>query len=163
MTPFHEIPDDTRMAFLSALDDVQCQVCQYSCTGLQVYVGPSYTRLDETVQAFGWTVTGLVYFPLGSDNPPDHMRHAVPGKYDGARGFWLIASVACSPCEPAVMDPDDPDEDEPTYDDVDHGDSHDFDNIDRDNDFGASDGSSYSGGYRTFSDGSYREDFRSDC
>lgn len=45
---------------------------------------------------------------------------------------------------------------------VDHGTDHDVPEDD-DKPHYISDGSSYRGGYRTFRDGSYREDFRSDC
>lgn len=95
MSGFASIDPERRMEFLHALDTIQCESSHYTDRGICVMVGPSFSALDTLVKTYGWRVPedGLWYFPLGSDRRADHLRHAVPGKYDGARGFTLTAHV----------------------------------------------------------------------
>lgn len=89
MAAFSELPGDVRMAAINGL----CAISQYAgwhYTGNGITVTVPRGQFSEVLQwakdndlaeCGGW------YFPLGSDNPHESLRH--DSSYPGSRGFWL--------------------------------------------------------------------------
>jgi hypothetical protein len=99
---FCELPDPVRFAFLSAVDDLSgpsgarpgrlASAWHYSgsCVVVAVPRG-KFSELRQLATRYGLELceAQMHYFPLGSDNPPDALRH--DGNYPGSKGFWLWA------------------------------------------------------------------------
>lgn len=92
-TAFCELPADLRFAFLQALDGLSDGHGSWNYTGGGITVAVPHGRfceLEQLARRFSLEHRHLHYFPLGSDNPPELLRHECP-KYPGSRGFWLYA------------------------------------------------------------------------
>lgn len=94
VTPFHALPHGQRMAYRKAIEDAGGEVVSYQGECVLVAVpraagGQSADDFPDALERAGLLyVRGSAYlFPLGSDNPPDRLRH--DGDYPGSRGFWL--------------------------------------------------------------------------
>jgi hypothetical protein len=79
MTAFSDMPDDFRMAARKAVDSAGGYVSGYHDSALQVALPVDRDACVTMTAAL--TDLGLVaedrftWFPLGSDNPPDSLRH----------------------------------------------------------------------------------------
>ena len=96
MRVFSELPHEERMAYRQAIEDAGGFVVGYSGPYVQVAIprddqacfpGP-VNRFYGQMKAAGleYRDGSGHWFPLGSDHPPDHLRH--DGRYPGSRGFW---------------------------------------------------------------------------
>lgn len=86
--PFADQPNCVRMAARAIVDDCRGEVHGYYNGRLQVALPndlESRAALSAALRAMGLReVLGARYtFPLGTDNPPQHLRH---------RGYWLCTS-----------------------------------------------------------------------
>lgn len=91
-TMFHDRPDAERMAIRAAIEDLGGEVSGYSGTGIQAALPRRWTPIEHALRPFGLTMdeASLHLFPLGSDAPPEHLRH--DGRYPGSKGYWLYAT-----------------------------------------------------------------------
>lgn len=92
---FSDLPDDARMAFRYALDTIGAEVNGYHgdfvAVGVARVEGSTWAGIQAcdriakdhglTRDDDGW------YFPLGSDQLPERLRHAMPWKYGPALSF----------------------------------------------------------------------------
>jgi hypothetical protein len=85
---FYDLPHDTRFAIYGELDRLQCKSLGGGLFSVAVAKG-KFGELVQTMEAFGLEHADLYYFPLGTDNPPDHLRHDNRGFPDCC---WLIAT-----------------------------------------------------------------------
>lgn len=90
---FAGLPTPLRFAFLDALTELCFGAADWNYTdgGISVAVpNGRFGELQQLAKRFSLIAEprGLYYFPLGSDQPPDHLRHECP-RYPGSRGFWL--------------------------------------------------------------------------
>lgn len=94
---FCDLPHPIRFAFLDCLSDISGRngaVFHYTGQGITIAVPRDrFSDCEQLARRFGLAHKNLYYFPLGSDNPPEHMRHDSPS-YPGSRGFWLYAHYA---------------------------------------------------------------------
>jgi hypothetical protein len=85
---FHELPDDTRAAFRRAIEAAGGLVRGYHGPAVQVAIprpsAPFFQAMDEA--GLELLIDSLHHFPLGTDAPPDRLRHGRP------RGYWLFAN-----------------------------------------------------------------------
>jgi hypothetical protein len=91
---FCDLPDAIRLAYRDAVTDAGGIVCGYDRTNMQVALPNPSGAFYEAMQKAGLLLVAgsLHYFPLGSDKPPDNLRH--DGNYPGSRGFWCYARFA---------------------------------------------------------------------
>ncbi len=91
MKQFSDLPENNRLELRKAIESIGGCVNAYN--GDLICVSCPDDELFST-KAFdlGFRCVTHFYFPLGSDNPPKNMRHAIPCKYDGAKSFWKYAS-----------------------------------------------------------------------
>ena len=121
---FADLPHDARLAFLYALDAIGAESAGYHGRYVSVRVprveGSTWAGIQATDRVAA--AHGLVrdddgtYFPLGSDNPAEHLRHGIPWKYPNqAPGFWFtlnyrpadpVAVVEAPVVEPQEAEPD---------------------------------------------------------
>ena len=89
---FCDLPHDTRFAFRNAIESSGGEVEDYQGAGVQVALpnpsGPFFLAMEEA--GLDFVTSSLFFFPLGSDAPPEHLRHAM-AKYGPNRSFWLYA------------------------------------------------------------------------
>ena len=89
MNRFAKMTDDERRAVMTACTAAGSEFHHRTAAGFRVAIGRR--RLGDTLAAMaphGFTCTGLHIFPLGTDRPPEHLRHdgqAVPACN------WLLA------------------------------------------------------------------------
>lgn len=88
---FFELPYDRRFAIYDAIDALQCQTHGTGETGaLSVAVAKGqFAALVDILHRLKMRHVGLYTFPLGSDQPPAHLRHESHGQPDSC---WLIAT-----------------------------------------------------------------------
>jgi hypothetical protein len=88
---FCDLPDDVRMRFRGVVEGAGGLVEGYHGPCLQVACPNPWGPFNTAMEAAGLTlVEGSLYaFPLGSDSPPESLRH--DGSYPGSKGFWLYA------------------------------------------------------------------------
>lgn len=96
MQSFCAMPCDYRMAVRKAVDDAGGMVAGYCDEAIQVAMPADRGQQNKLAEAL--SVLGLVaddratYFPLGSDNPPDTLRHHGIGTAACPRGtspgYW---------------------------------------------------------------------------
>lgn len=94
MIRFSELPDDQRMAALRGLSLIQAESAGYNSNGSISVAVPRgrYSDVAAWADFYGLEYVDMYYFPLGSDNPAEHLRHDGPVQYDrGNRSFWLYA------------------------------------------------------------------------
>jgi hypothetical protein len=100
-TPFHELPDDQRMALRAAIEAAGGQIAGYIGPCVQVAIpnpaGPFFTAMEAA--GLELEERSLHYFPLGTDAPPATLRH--DGRYPGSAGFWLYGNF--KPVPPPAM------------------------------------------------------------
>lgn len=89
-------PYEDRRRVWDAVGELGGAVKGYQGDGVQVAyprgegARGGFCELDEQLRELGLVLdpNSLHTFPLGSDNPPDGLRH--DGAYPGSRGFWLL-------------------------------------------------------------------------
>jgi hypothetical protein len=96
--PFAQQLDEIRMAILHIIDDLGGDSHGYIDGGITVAVPreiPAKWNLVRTLEICGLRAATWAYFPLGTDNPPDSLRH--DGSYPGSKGFWLFCHFTTQP------------------------------------------------------------------
>jgi hypothetical protein len=90
-TFFHDLPDRVRMAAREAIDEAGGYVAGYCGPYVQVALPNPAGPFFQAMEAAGLELDehSLHYFPLGSDHPPEHLRHQ--------RGFWLYGNFSPRP------------------------------------------------------------------
>lgn len=89
---FCDLPDAVRMEFRRRIEAAGGEVQGYNGECVTVAVpNPPRPFRDDMEHAGLVEAGGSWYFPLGSDNPPDSLRH--DGRYPGSKGFWLIMTL----------------------------------------------------------------------
>lgn len=95
-TAFADLPHDRRMALREAIEAAGGYVATYVGPYVQVAVPdppePFYAAMEQA--GLELARCSAHYFPLGTDNPPAHLRH--DGRFPGSKGFWLYANFAPS-------------------------------------------------------------------
>jgi hypothetical protein len=95
--PFCDSPDRIRMALRDAIDSAGGYVAGYYGPYVQVAIprpsGPFFLAMDEA--GLELDEHSLHFFPLGTDAPPDHLRHDC--RYPGSKGFWLFGNFSPAP------------------------------------------------------------------
>lgn len=88
---FFELSHDERFAIYDAINSVDCKTHGYGKGGaLSVAVAKGqFAALVEALNRLKMRHVDLYTFPLGSDKPPAHLRHASHGQPDSC---WLIAT-----------------------------------------------------------------------
>ena len=91
MQSFFELTTDQRFKVYNAIDALECQTKTAGGSGfLSVAVAKGkFGELCETLKTLGLAHFDLYKFPLGSDSPPEHLRHESRGIPDSC---WLIAT-----------------------------------------------------------------------
>ena len=94
---FCDLPDAKRMAFRDAIDIAGGQIEGYCGADVQVSIPSPSGPFFEAMELAGLELieSSVYLFPLGSDSPPQHMRH--DGRYKGSKGFWLYARFTPAP------------------------------------------------------------------
>ena len=92
-TPFSDWPHDQRMDLRAALSDLNACVDAYTGDGITISLPRCWDLQDDiadTLRSFGLSRVGAHYFPLGSDNPSESMRHDNADGHGrkGCRGYW---------------------------------------------------------------------------
>ncbi|MDA8140763.1 MAG: hypothetical protein M0036_19115 [Desulfobacteraceae bacterium] len=95
---YSSLPDNERMQVLMTLEGQQCKLHGYfgECA---VFAIPREDVLSirQTIAALGLEIVKDSYFPLCSDNAPEHLRHDGPNTpYPGYRGNWRLFHL--KPC-----------------------------------------------------------------
>lgn len=87
---FFDLPESRRMAIYAAISHLGCDTYsrEGSAFGVAVARG-TYSDLIDALASHGLDHAELTYFPLGSDQPAERLRH--DGRYPGSRGFYMIA------------------------------------------------------------------------
>jgi hypothetical protein len=97
---FHELPDDLRMGYRTAIMQEGGRVAGYSGPAVQVAIpnpsGPFFAAME--VVGLVLDERSLPFFPLGSDEPPQYLRH--DGPYPGCRGYWLYGKFTPREAKP---------------------------------------------------------------
>lgn len=90
-TAFCNLCQDVRMAHRRAIEGAGGLVVGYDAETVQVALPVRAAEFWTEMEGRGLLMIeeSLCYFALGSDNPPDSLRH--DGKYRGSKGFWLYA------------------------------------------------------------------------
>lgn len=86
---FSDLPDEKRMDVLRALDSLGCASKGYDGDSILVaFPRGGFCDALNKLRDFDLSLQNdeVWYFPLGSDNPPEIMRH--DGRYPNSRGFW---------------------------------------------------------------------------
>ena len=98
--PFSDLPHCERFRLLNAIDAHGGYVESYGRNDVQIALPAQWREFIATLAALGLVmVQGSRYcFPLGSDNPPEHMRH--DANYSGSRAFWMFANFICPDYSP---------------------------------------------------------------
>jgi len=91
MQSFFELTYEQRFKVYDALKALKCDTHGSGGSGmLSVAVAKGkFSELDHAMQHLGLKFVELYKFPLGTDNPPEHLRHESYGMPDSA---WLIAN-----------------------------------------------------------------------
>lgn len=88
MPYFYDLADGPRWHFRDSVEaaggSVEGYDGVYMIVALPNPAGPFFTAMDSV--GLELEESSLHYFPLGTDNPPDSLRH--DGRYPGSRGFW---------------------------------------------------------------------------
>ena len=92
MTKILDLSAEERWAMREAIEAAGAIVLGYG-DGMSVGLPNPAAESIAAIERSGYRVRkDLYYFPLGSDQPPDTLRHACL-KYGDVRGFWLFATV----------------------------------------------------------------------
>jgi hypothetical protein len=91
MTRFSELPDSARWAYRDLITSTGAEVDGYDADCVRVSLPNPAAPAIAALEAGGLELVegGLYWFPLGTDAPPQHLRH--DGRYPGSAGFWLYA------------------------------------------------------------------------
>ena len=91
MTPFHELPDRIRLAARDAIDAAGGSVAGYRGPYVQVAIPSPSGPFFGAMEAAGLELDerSLHYFPLGTDAPPEALRHH--------GGYWLFGNFSPRP------------------------------------------------------------------
>ena len=95
MTTYADRTDAQRRAIMDACTQAGSQFHERTADGFRVAIGRR--RYGDTVWAMaahGFTCARLFTFPLGTDTPPDHLRHDAD-QFPACR--WLFADFIESP------------------------------------------------------------------
>ncbi|HEV3256593.1 MAG TPA: hypothetical protein VG013_06930 [Gemmataceae bacterium] len=89
--PFCDLPDRIRLAAREAIDQAGGYVAGYCGPYVQVAIPSPAGPFFLAMEAGGLELDehSLHYFPLGSDQPPDQLRHH--------RGYWLFGNLSHCP------------------------------------------------------------------
>jgi hypothetical protein len=83
-------PSATRIAVRRVVEELGGLVDGYCGDDLQLAMPVESEPLYAAMRKFGFTLIDEFYFPLGSDSPPQSLRH--DGRYRGSKGFWRYAT-----------------------------------------------------------------------
>jgi len=85
---FCTLPDRIRLAARDAIDQAGGYVAGYCGPYVQVAIPRPAGRFFEAMEAAGLLLdeNSLHYFPLGTDHPPEHLRHR--------GGYWLYGNFS---------------------------------------------------------------------
>lgn len=101
--PFCERSHAARFAALDALDEATGKLAGFHYTGTGITISVPRGKFGAVLQwakSHELTERDTYYFPLGSDNPHEQLRH--DGNYPGSRGFWLYVHFVPVPEVPNV-------------------------------------------------------------
>ena len=89
MSAFSDLSWTQRLEIRQAIEAAGSAMQSYLSEGFSVAIGRGrYSATVAALEPFGFECAKLYTFPLGTDNPPAHLRH-------DSRGFpsccWLIA------------------------------------------------------------------------
>lgn len=90
MTRFFDLSHDERFAIYDAIEEIDCKTHGCGSSGaLSVAVAKGrFSALVDALHRLKMRHVDLYKFPLGTDNPPEYLRHESYGQPDSA---WLIA------------------------------------------------------------------------
>ena len=92
MTSFYDLPHITRFQVYGALKALDCETAKSGGSGqLCVAVARGkFGELTHAMEKFGLKLVDSYLFPLGSDNPPAHLRHDSE-RYGVPNSMWFYA------------------------------------------------------------------------
>jgi hypothetical protein len=97
MLAFCDLPDPIRFRLRDAITDAGGEVAGYYGPYVQVAIprpaGPFFQAMEDA--GLELDEHSLSYFPLGTDKPPESLRH--DGRYPQCRGFWLYGNFSPRP------------------------------------------------------------------
>lgn len=93
MIAFCDLPDDERFRLRCAITNNGGYVEGYYDNDVQVAMPKDWKQFLDAMRAVGLhrTPGSGYYFPLGSDNPADNLRH--DGSHPGSNGFWFYTRL----------------------------------------------------------------------
>jgi hypothetical protein len=99
MLAFCDLPDRIRMAARATIDAAGGDVARYFGPYVQVAIPNPSGPFFAAMEAAGLELddNSLHYFPLGSDAPPEHLRHFGPINASGQPGYWLYGNFSPRP------------------------------------------------------------------
>ena len=91
MLAFCDLPDSIRLPLRDAIEDAGGYVAGYYGPYVQVAIPYPSGPFLQAMEAAGLELEehSLHFFPLGSDSPPQHLRHY--------GGYWLYANFSPRP------------------------------------------------------------------
>ena len=93
-----DLSDTDRFAMREAIENAGGFVAMYQDECMLVAASRPFSDWYQKVRSAGFSIAdSITYFPLGSDSPPDHLRHYGPGGPVAPRGdrpgYWLYSKV----------------------------------------------------------------------
>lgn len=102
LNSFFSLPETRRMAIYSAVKAQNCQTYSREGSFLGICVArQAFQTLVDAMRDHGLEYRHLSFFPVGTDNPPQHLRH--DANYPGSSGFYMVAWFT-----PAILNPEAP-------------------------------------------------------
>lgn len=93
MTTMANLDYNTRWTMREDIGATGAEIIDYNGDAMIAALPNPASDAIAAIEAKGYAVGDLWYFPLGSDKPADHLRHALAKYGMDNRGFWLYASV----------------------------------------------------------------------
>jgi hypothetical protein len=92
MRSFYDLSESHRFMVYGALKALDCETASGGSGGLCVAVARGkFGQLLEAMRKFGLDFVESYYFPLGTDNPPPHLKHDSI-KYGAKNCNWFYAT-----------------------------------------------------------------------
>ena len=97
LPPFCDLPDRIRLAARAAIEAAGGLVAGYCGPAVQVAIPRPADPFLAALEAAGLELdeASLHFFPLGTDAPPERLRHH--GGYRGSPGYWLLGRFTPAP------------------------------------------------------------------
>lgn len=92
MIAFCDLPECERFRLRDAIEEHGGYIATYDGDGVQISMPRDYRAFCDKMCSLGLVrdAGSTHLFPLGTDNPPESLRH--DGSYPGSRAFWMTAT-----------------------------------------------------------------------